>query len=270
METTQDPIAQELAREDPEARIAAILQIARNPRAQLSDGALAALLQCLGATHKAVQRRAVDALAAIAERDTRVLPALRAALGGNDQRTRWAAAYALGLIGDALDLTAQKTLLEALSNPDGDVRWAAAELVVRLGHESPDEIRLALIELGGHPDHHARKMALYCLRDLKFADPQVRTMVENASRSAEPTVRLAALSLLANLSDADDEAIAIAMRCLESDPTAGVRRAAASALGHLGRRSNRARDALARAAAQAHDASLRKAARQALQRMEES
>jgi HEAT repeat protein len=269
--TTIDPrnpdrLAIALESGDLQTRLDAIAEARRDPHARLSERAMAALIEALGDSRKVVQRRAVDALAAAAAHDPRVIDALHAALDSDQPTRRWCAAYALGLIGGALDLRAQKALLEALANPDGDVRWAAANLIVRLGGDNPDPIRHGLIALEDHPDHNARKMAIYCLRDLKLDDPEVRATVERASRAAESGVRLAALSLLAHLpqADNDDDAVEIALRCLESDPDLGVRRAAASALGRLGAGSARAAQALERAASQKADPGLAKAARQAL------
>src|ERR1700674_243750 len=233
-----DRLPPPLASGDLQTRLDAIAQARRDAHLRLSERALAALVESLGDSRKVVQRRAVDALAAAAALDSRVVAALHAALDCGEPGRRWCAAYALSLITGALDLRAQKALLEALANSDGDVRWAAANLIVRLGGENPQPIRHGLIELEDHPDHNARKMAIYCLRDLKLDDPEVRATVERASRAAESGVRLAALSLLAHLprahQDPHDDAVEIALRCLESDPDLGVRRAAASALGSCG------------------------------------
>ncbi len=269
--TDGDRLAIAIESVDLKTRLDAIA-VTRDTHAHLSERALAALIECLGDSRKVIQRRAVDAIAAAAAHDPRVVAALYAALDCGEPRRRWCAAYALSLIGGALDLRAQTALLEALANPDGDVRWAAADLIVRLGGDNPEPIRRGLIALEDHPDHNARKMAIYCLRDLRLSDPEVRALVERASRAAESGVRLAALSLLAHLppadqkahGDADHDAVEIALRCLQSDPDLGVRRAAASALGRFGAGSARAAQALERAASQGGDPALAKAARQAL------
>ncbi len=282
IDTKSDPLAAALESDDLKRQLEAIAEVTREARARCSERALAALIECLGDSRKVVQRRAADALGAAAAHDPRIVPGLRAALDSEPAGRRWGAAYALSLIDRALDLRAHNALLEALANPDGDVRWAAKDLLVRLAGEHPDEVRRSLIALQelpeGHPDdhrdHNARKMALYALRDLKFAGPEVRAMAARASRAAESAVRLAALSLLAQLADAsdaaqgeaEDEAIDIALRCLESDPDPGVRRAAASALGHLGT-APRAAQALERAASQTADPGLAKAARHTLARI---
>ena len=275
-----DRLAAALESGDLERRLDAIAEVTladltRDPQAHCSERALAALIECLADSRKVVQRRAADALGSAAAHDPRIVPGLRAALDSGDPRRRWGAAYALGLIDRALDLRARNALLEALANPDGDVRWAAKDLLVRLAGDNPDEVRRSLIALEHSPDHDARKMALYCLRDLEFAGPEVRAMAARASRAAESGVRLAALSLLVGLAeasgaahdDAQDDtqnvAIDIALRCLESDPDPGVRRAAASALGHFGA-APRAAQALERAASQTADPALAKTARHTL------
>ncbi len=269
IEPIEDQLAITLASDDLETRLDAIARVARAPEIRLTGLALARMVECLGAGRKVVQRRAADALATVAPHDHRVAAALRAALDSGDPRMRWGAAYTLGSVGGALDSRAQKALLEALANPDGDLRWAAADLIVRLGVESRDEIRRGLVSLANHADHNARKMAIYCLRDLKIGDPEVRATVERASRAAEASVRLAALSLLAHLPDAGGEAAQIALRCLKSDPQPGVRRAAAIALGRLGANRPIVAQALERATHD-DDPLLSKAARQALRKLEQS
>jgi HEAT repeat protein len=261
-----DPLAVALGSEDLASRLEAIGRVAQG--AMLSRPALDALAAGLGAEAKVVQRGAADALAAI--RDSRVVPALRAALQADSARLRWGAAYALSLIDGALDLRALPALMEALSSNDGDVRWAAADLIVRLGGDSPEPVRRGLINLETHADPNARKMAIYCIRNLRFEDPEVCAIVERASRSADAGVRLAALSTLARLPRAGSEGLNAALRCLGSDADSGVRRAAAVALGRIGSGSQAAADALASAADQSADPALSKAARQALARLEQS
>lgn len=257
-----------LASADAEVRLAAIDAIAREPERRLAPAELVGLVACLGAERKLVARRAIDALVALAARDPRIVEALGQALHGADVRTRWGAAYALGLIGDALDLRARDALLEALAIEDGDVRWAAADLIVRLGRLHPHEIRGALLGLESAASHHARKMALYCLRELRLEDSEVRALAGRAAESPGSQVRLAALSLLGSFASHGAESAAIALRSLEADGAPGVRRAAAIALGRLGQKSNGVLAALRRAAGEPSDASLRKAAQQALVRLE--
>lgn len=261
-----DATTAELAAGETDTRLSAIMRICGNPAAPLSEAALDALVQCLGGPSKSEQRRAADALAGAAVHDPRIVAKLRGALGGPGPRARWGAAYALGLIGDALDLRAMPALLEALSNRDGDVRLAAAELVVRLGRNDPDAVGTGLFALARGGDLNARKMALYCLRDLGARGEEILALAEACCQDHHSLLKLAALSLVSRLRDGGDRAASIARRLLESDPDAGVRRSAAVALGHIGNRSGDVIDALRRAANDA-DGFLKRCAEGALRRL---
>jgi HEAT repeat protein len=260
----------ELSDSDPGRRLAAIDLILAAPGERLSDDVLDALVRCVGAGQKTVQRRAIDALDAIAKTgDSRVVERLRLAIRGDDRRTRWGAAYALGQIGDgAFAMHVADALAEALSDEDGDIRWAAANLLVRLGREYPDEIRERLIALGADSDRNARKMALYCIRDLGIRGAELIAVVERALKDSDVHVRLAALAVLTGLGDASDAAARLALGCLESDSDHGVRRAAAVALGNFQHDSPLAAQALRAAADDNTDISLARAARGALERLE--
>ncbi len=261
-------LVQRLGASDERVRLDAILHLVREPADTLAPAALDALVQCLESGRKPVRRRAASALAQIAAHDPNVLPALHRALGSGIAQMRWGAAYSLGLIEGALDLRVFPALLEALSNSDGDVRWAAAELVVRLGQKYPLEVRRGLLGLAAGQSADGCKMALYCLRDLKFADEEVCAQASRACLAATDHVRLAAISLLAHLADASERSADSLLRCLEEERHEGVRRAAASALGRLRRSSPRVLEALRRAAQNRNDSSLSRAARQALARLE--
>jgi HEAT repeat protein len=263
-------IARELADSEQRVRVRAILRLIRDPQTDLEPGVLAALIECLGSADKIVQRSAASALAGLAAANPEVPNALREAIESSDARTRWAAVYTLGLVRGALELKALPALIEALDTADGDVRWAASELVVRLGREYPREVRRELLALAAGGNANGCKMALYCLRDLKFADDEVRSQAYRASAACADHVRMAAMSLLANLADGSAQSADILLRRLEEDRHDGVRRAAASALGRLNHRSERVLTALRRAVELDGDPSLNRAARQALARLEVS
>lgn len=260
----------ELRSGDPDRRLGAIDSILSALAEPLSDDALDALVRCVGAAQKTVQRRAIDALAAMAESgDARVVARLGRSIRDDDRRMRWGSAYALAQIGaSAFAMNVADALSEALSDDDGDIRWAAANLVVRLGREYPTEIRERLLALGADIDRNARKMALYCIRDLHIGGAELIAVLERAVRDSDVHVRLAALAVLTQLDDAGDAAASLAVGCLESDADAGVRRAAAAALRNLQNSSPRAAAALRAAAADESDASLARAARGALERLE--
>lgn len=263
--TDVDEIA--VALEDPEAQLGAIAQIARTPDIRLSDAAVRALIRCLGAESKAVRRHAAEAAAMAVPHSPAIAPALHALLASASSRARFGAAYALGLIGgDAFDLRTADALYEALGDSDGDVRWAAHDLILRLGGEYPAQIRAGLLALAhrGAPD--ARKMALYCLRDLAPDGEEILAAATLASAADDTHVRLASLAILARLPDRP-QASAIAAQILESDPNLGVRRAAAAALGLISHASPRVIEALERAASRELDSGLSRAARSALKRL---
>jgi HEAT repeat protein len=144
-----------------EVRLEAIREVAEDPTIALSEATLDALVACIGANRKVIQRRAAEALAGLALHDARVIEKLRAALSHADSRARWGAAYALGLVTleGALDLAAMPALIEAVSSSDGDVRWAAAEVIVRLGKSHRDAVSHQLIELTRTGNLNARKIS---------------------------------------------------------------------------------------------------------------
>jgi HEAT repeat protein len=228
------------------------------------------LIRELGDAHKTVQRRAIDELVAIAASgNPLVIEKLRDAIASADRRVRWAAAYALGQIGaGAFAMDSADALCEAMADDDGDIRWAATNLMVQLGRENLAEIGARLLKLAADSDRNARKMALYCIRDLEIAGPELLEVVAGAVHDSDVHVRLAALAVLSRLRDASGEAVKIMLECLNADRDAGVRRAAASALGNIRSASADATAALTSVAADTDDESLARAARGALERLE--
>ena len=228
------------------------------------------LIRGLGDARKTVQRRAIDELVAIAAAgNPLVTEKLRDSIASADRRVRWAAVYALGQIGaGALAIDCADALCEAMADDDGDIRWAATNLMVRLGRENLAEISGRLLKLAADSDRNARKMALYCIRDLEIAGPELLAVVDSAAHDSDVHVRLAGLAVLSRMRDASGQTVRIMLACLKSDPDAGVRRAAASALGNIQSATVEAMTALMSAAADRCDESLARAARGALDRLE--
>jgi len=224
----------------------------------------------LGDAHKTVQRRAIDELVAIAASgDPVVVEKLRESIVSADRRVRWAAAYALAQIGaTAFAMDSADALCEAMADDDGDIRWAATNLMVRLGHNNLAEIGARLLKLAVGNDRNARKMALYCIRDLEITGPELLAVVERGVHDSDIHVRLAALAVLSRMRDASGQAIRIMLECMKSDSDAGVRRAAASGLGNIQHATSDAMAALESAAIDTADESLARAARGALDRLE--
>ena len=231
---------------------------------------VANLVHELGDAHKTVQRRAIDELVAMAASgNSDVIEKLRESIASADRRVRWAAAYALGQIGaGAFAMDSAEALCEAMADDDGDIRWAATNLMVQLGRDNLAEIGARLLKLAADGDRNARKMALYCIRDLEIAGAELIAVVERSVHDSDVHVRLAALSVLSRVRDTSGQAARIMLECMKSDTDAGVRRAAASALGNIQTATADATAALASAAADSADESLARAARGALDRLE--
>ena len=258
MDRPEDGIAGDLRSADPGRRLGALERLLASASA-VPAALVDALAACVGDPSKAVQRRAADALARIADRGV-VRAALTPMLRDADARRRWGAAYALGVaVGPEASLL--PIFLEVLGDDDGDRRWAAAELVSALGRRD-ETIGAALLGLAGSTNPRQRKMALYCLRDLGRQGDAAEAAARGGLGDADAAVRLAALSLAKRC--ARPEALVDAVvGVLDRDPDAGVRRAAAATLGSW-RHLAVAAGALERVA-QSGDASLRRAAAQALQ-----
>ncbi|HTR61656.1 MAG TPA: HEAT repeat domain-containing protein [Candidatus Binataceae bacterium] len=248
-------------------RLNTLMSIIASGGENLSDEAIEAIAACLTADSKTIRRRAADALGAIGRHNSNIVALIRPGLNGASPRIRFGTAYALGTIDGALDLDAAPALCEALGDSDGDVRWAAAELIVRLGPRDPHRVRNDLLELLGTGNAPARKMALYCIRDLELTGDEVLCAASSSSRDQDSHVRLAALALLATSFANREEAIAQMLERLEADGDAGVRRAAAIALGASRGGSERVAAALRNASRQSADESLARAARSALDRI---
>jgi HEAT repeat protein len=223
---------------------------------------VAALVDGLGHVCKLAQRRAVDALVQLHALGCAVRPRLVAALESPAARQRWAAAFALSRLAPPTP-EVLPAVVEALGSDDGDVRWAAAEIVTQLKGcaQLPDVLRGLLWT--GAPEQ--RKMAAYCLREIRAASAETDRALLARLHDHDAAVRLAALSSLARLAT-NRAGVAVHLVALLEDTDARIRRASAAALGDLGEHSDAVRTAL-RAAAASPDASLRRAAERSLLRL---
>jgi len=250
-----------------DARVAALAALSAGASA-LDAEAMEAVAGCVAADSKTVRRRAADTLAEIARRDRAALSAIRKKLADPNFRIRFGAAYALATVGqEGSGTDAVPALCEALGDGDGDVRWAAAELLAHLGRFHRSVIIERLIALAGGSNAVARRTALYCLRDLAADGDDVLGVASASLKAPDSHERLAALALLSASFPASETASALVLERLECDREAGVRRAAAIALGGMKAGAERSIAALWRARLQTADGSLARAARVALERL---
>ena len=220
------------------------------------------LVHCLGDPYKPVQRRAAEALLAVQHGGVAVVEPVRVALQAPSLRHRWGAVYALSRLG-AAGPEVTPILVEVLGSDDGDRRWAAAQTLVGMASQTDVAALLRSMLAGDNPV--ARKMALYCWRDLGTGWADADAHLSKALADADATVRLAALSAVVTLAE-DRERLATACVPLLADGDLGVSRAAAVALGKLGSPSELVQDAL-RAATTSGDEPRARAARTALARL---
>jgi HEAT repeat protein len=247
-----------LGGDDLARRLAALEELATG-EGLLAEAVTAAVVRCLGAPSKAVQRRAVDVLVRRVGDAPELLATLRAACTGGaaDVRLRWGAVYALGRLGcDDADML--PALVDALGGADGDRRWAAAEIAVRCLRAHPERVDALLAALAGG-GLALRKMAVYVLRDLAPGTPEVAAAVTSALGDADVGVRLAALTAVARLVPLPAEVPERVLALARGDADLGIRRAAVATLGRVGRDLAPVRALLDEAAA-SDDPGLRRAA----------
>ena len=223
-----------LASPDADRRRAALEVLAHAPD-RLPGAAVPAVVACLATPEKRVQRIAADVLREVPP-DLRpdVIAGLRAAMTSADSEWRFGAAWALGRLG-VVDLAMVAPLVEALGALDGDRRWAAAELLTTCARAYADRVEAALLDAVRDGVPERRKMALYVLRDVASASPAVRDATTRALGDPAVGVRFAALAALVRLEPVPPDACTLVLVRARSDADAGLRRAALTALGEIGR-----------------------------------
>ncbi len=262
------PLLARLASHDPGERRAACLAAVDDPSAVLL---LEDLARALGDPVNAVSRTASDALVRLASRHREVEEALRGALRGDDARRRFGAAYTLARLRPPSPQLLPAAV-EALASPDGDVRWAAARLLVDMGRLHGEVLGVLLGLAAAAESPLVRRMAAFALRELAPDRPEAARTLLQASRDADRDVRRAATTALGGLLDPPREVAARLVEALGRDPDPGVRRIAAVTLGEIGAERPQALpegalEALRRAHGEPEDASLRRAAARALERL---
>ncbi len=254
-----DELRADLEAADPDRRRTALERLARVPVA-LVRSLLPAVVACLATPDKGVQRLAADLLRDVApDLRTDVITALRAAIGSDDAAWRWGAAWALGRLA-IVEPGMLPPLVEALGARDGDQRWAAAELLTTAARVHLHLVLRVVLAAAEDAGAERRKMALYVLRDVAPADPAVRDATSRGLADPAVGVRFAALAALVRLEPLPSDACARVLDLARTDPDAGLRRAALTTLGAIGRGVSDVERAVASASASDDPATRRAAA----------
>ncbi len=186
------------------------------------------LIAGLRASDKSEVRAAVDALIALFAELPEVKSRLERLLASPRPYPVWPVAYVLGHLPRPSASTVAK-LLECLDHPESDIRWAIALLLVRIAKMDGSLVAL-LLELRKTGTPTQRRMAIYCIRDLKLADSVGLSALFDSLADPDPGVRIAAATSLKGKSDFDDSAKKVLLKIFFEDPEIKVRNAVAATL----------------------------------------
>ena len=229
------------------------------------DEKLAALIAELDDLDKRRIRAAVDALVPLATGSSELRESLNALLNHPQRRNRWPIAYLLGSLPEP-SAEVLEVLVETLGSPDSDIRWAVLLLLVRSGKTDARIVNL-LLDLLETGDATQRRMAIYCIRDLRLQDEIAIPVFLKRLNDSEPMVRVdsaTSLKLRPNLNSNDKDLL---LKVFLNDPDSRVRSAAAVILAGLGPASEEFLTALRRAA-ESESTQIKKAAGAALALLE--
>jgi HEAT repeat protein len=226
---------------------------------------IAALITGLEHPEKVKVRAAVDALVALSADEPGLRTTLERLLADGQQKNRWAIAYVLAHLPQPSG-RAIRALLDGLDHPEPDIRWAIALCLVQIATSESNLVNL-LLELCRNGTGNQRRMAIYCIRDLRLTDAASLQTLLTATTDIEPTVRVAAVTSLKPRSDIDTQVRRRLLEIFLNDASINVRNAAAITLAQLGSPTEDFFAAL-RAAQNSADGKLKKAASAALNLLE--
>ncbi|HEY7556951.1 MAG TPA: HEAT repeat domain-containing protein [Candidatus Binatia bacterium] len=193
---------------------------------------IVALIADLDHPEKAKIRTAVDALIDLSASAPSLRATLEESLDDKQRKNRWAIAYVLGHLPQPSG-SAIRVLLSGLDHGEPDIRWAIALLLIRIA-KNGGNLANSLLALCANGTVNQKRMAIYCIRDLEFADDASMRTLLAAAGDEEPTVRVAALISLKSRSDAGAAARHRLLERFINDPDARVRNASAITLAQLG------------------------------------
>ena len=256
-------LAAGLLADDDQSRLSTLARLeAERALPSLPEDVVRGLLACLGHTTKKIQRGAATVLIRFAPRQPEIVEALTQNLTNPEARLRWTAAFTLSQL-EMPSPAPLPVLIENLGHQESDLRWAAATAVLQIAQHHAQDVAHAMIQLARTGNAVQRRMALYCLRDLKQTDQAAQAAYLASLHDEDPMVRLGGLSCLGKLRLTGEAIRAALLRLLEYDPDLGVRRSTAMTCGQIGDTDTYIVEALRRAA-QSDDNSLRKVSTGAL------
>ena len=259
-------LAAGLLADDDHSRLSTLARLeAERTLPSLPQDVIHSLLACLGHMTKKIQRGAATILTRFAPRQPEIIEALTHRLTDPDPRLRWTAAFTLSQL-ELPSPAPLPVLIENLGHQESDLRWAAATAVLQLARHHAQDVAHAMIRLVRTGNAVQRRMALYCLRDLRQMDQAAQAAYLASLHDEDPMVRLGGLSCLGKLRLTGEAIRAALLRLLEYDPDLGVHRSAAMTCGQIGDTDTHIVEALRRTA-QSDDSSLRKASTGALRKL---
>ena len=221
---------------------------------------IASLIESLNHSDKRIIRRAAETLISMAPQLPDLVERLERILSEN--KRHWPVAYVLARLSRPSSLCLE-VLKETLDSKDPDIRWAIAVLLVGLAKGTGDMLPLFFDLLRtGTPTQ--RRMAVYCLRDLKLRDSTSLQMLVDSLHDPDPLVRVAIVTTLKSRAELGKDHLDRLLRLFLEDPDPRVRHTLALTLAELGSPGGAIHSALANAS-RSDDPNLKKAAIAALE-----
>jgi HEAT repeat protein len=172
--------------------------------------ASADLLERIGSTDRAAQRRACDEAVERLKTEPALRDSLRDSLRAPSALARFGAAWVL-FQSERPTLRLLPALLDSLELADGDLRWQAAHMLTALGRLQPEVTSVLWHEAGSAEAAARRRMAVFTLRELAPERSETAEVFLRALRDPDGDVRRAALASFAKLGEPPRE---LAVRAL--------------------------------------------------------
>jgi HEAT repeat protein len=223
------PLVERLRSAKPDERASACRDAAEDPSAILLIDALG---EALGDSVDAVALAASEALARLAPENDGVEAIVRRALRSDNASRRWHAVLTSARI-EPPTPRLLPPIVEALASRERGVRWTAARLLVDAGRLNPEVLPLVVGLVTGGESAAVRGMAAHCLRELGPERPESARALLAATRDPDRSVRHAALTALAGLTDPSREVFERLLEIVADPSDAASRKLAAHSLAAL-------------------------------------